>query len=158
VSSDGTGSAASFIGPSALAVDDAGNIYVADDTAIRKITPGGVVTTLAGHNESYSGGSADGMGSAASFAITTGVTVDAQGNVYVADSFYSLIRKVTAQGFVTTVAGVATEGGGSTTLGPTPSFSSLWDLAISGSSLVIADSPSNTEDVNAIVVLENSVP
>lgn len=155
VSVDGTGSAARFVGPSALALDDAGNLYVADDNAIRKITQGGIVTTLAGHNESYSGGSADGMGSAASFEIAEGVTVDAQGNVYVADSFYGLIRKVTPQGLVTTVAG---NGRGSTTLGPTPGFSGLWNLAISGSSLVIADSPSNVENANAIVVLENAVP
>ena len=84
-SADGTGSAARFYFPSGVAVDGAGNVYVADagNHTIRKVTPAGVVTTLAGLAGSH--GSADGTGSAARFYYPTGVAVDGAGNVYVAD-------------------------------------------------------------------------
>jgi sugar lactone lactonase YvrE len=92
--SDGIGTAASFHNPYGVAVDASGNIYVADwgNHSIRKITSGGVVTTLAG---SGSAGSADGTGTAASFYWPAGVAVDTSGNVYVADSYTNLIRKIT---------------------------------------------------------------
>jgi DNA-binding beta-propeller fold protein YncE len=83
-SADGTGSAAWFSSPSGVAVDSAGNVYVADkdNHTIRKVTPTGVVTTLAGLAGSY--GSADGTGSAARFNRPGGVAVDSAGNIYVA--------------------------------------------------------------------------
>ena len=106
-SMDGTGSAARFDSPSGVAGDTAGNVYVADhdNHTIRKVTPTGVVTTLAGRAGSY--GSTDGTGSAARFAYPYGVAVDSAGNVYVADNYNSTIRKVTPAGVVTTVAGLA---------------------------------------------------
>jgi sugar lactone lactonase YvrE len=105
--SDGTGAAARFYFPSAIAVDDSGNLYVADQEShtIRKITPGGVVTTLAGTPQSS--GAADGTGSAARFDSPGGVAVDAAGNVFVADSNNHTIRRMTPAGVVTTIAGAA---------------------------------------------------
>jgi sugar lactone lactonase YvrE len=104
-SADGTGGAASFDLPCGLAVDASGNVYVADaaNQTIRKITPAGVVTTLAGTPGVT--GSADGTGGAASFDDPFFVAVDASGSVYVADNANCTIRKVTASGAVTTLAG-----------------------------------------------------
>jgi sugar lactone lactonase YvrE len=104
---DGTGSAARFRGPGQLAADSGGNIYVADtfNHTVRKITPGAVVTTLAGMAAST--GSADGTGSAARFYFPAGVTTDSGGNVYIADTDNRTIRRITAAGVVTTLAGMA---------------------------------------------------
>ncbi|MGA2865882.1 MAG: NHL repeat-containing protein [Verrucomicrobiota bacterium] len=106
-SADGTGSAARFYGPSGVAVDSAGNVYVADygNCTIRKVTPGWVVTTLAGLAGNW--GSADGTASAARFKSPSGVAVDSAGNVYVADYGNNTIRRVTPGGVVTTLAGLA---------------------------------------------------
>lgn len=106
---DGAGAAASFSNPCGIAVDASGNIYVADSAnyKIRKITPAGVVSTLAGTGAL---GSADGAGSAATFNFPQGVAVDASGNVYVSDTVNNKIRKITPAGVVSTVAGTGTTG------------------------------------------------
>jgi sugar lactone lactonase YvrE len=96
-STDGTGNAARFGtvigGPLGVAVDSAGNVYVSDaypNSTIRKVTPTGVVTTLAGLADAFVR-SADGTGSAARFDSPFGVAVDSAGNVYVED--INTIRK-----------------------------------------------------------------
>lgn len=106
-SADGIGTAASFNYPQAVAVDGSGNVYVADYLKIRKITSAGLVTTLAGSGQS---GSADGVGTAASFNLPVGVAVDGSGNVYVADYFNAKIRKITPDGAVSTLAGSGIQG------------------------------------------------
>ena len=93
-SADGTGAAASFSAPQGITVDNAGNLYVADggNDLIRKISPAGVVTTIAGSGNQ---GASNGTGTSASFAGPDGLVVDASGNnLYVADTFNNLIRKI----------------------------------------------------------------
>jgi len=92
---DGAGNSASFHQPGGLAVDSDGIIYVADtgNSLLRKITPAGVVSTIAGQPGVL--GAQNGIGTAATFKQPYGVTVDAAGNLYVADTFNNLIRKVT---------------------------------------------------------------
>lgn len=104
-SSDGMGSAARFIQPTGVAVDFTGTVYVVDqgNDTVRKITPAGVVTTLAGF-AGYSGNN-DGTGNTARFNSPHGAVVDAAGNLYVTDSVNDTIRKITPSGLVTTLPG-----------------------------------------------------
>ena len=131
-SADGTGSAARFNSPSGVAVDSGGNVYVSDDYnhTIRKVTAGGVVTTLAGL--AGSSGSADGAGSGARFYYPYGVAVDSGGNVYVADNENHTIRKVTAGGVVTTLAGLAGSYGSADGTGSAARFIEPRGVAVDG--------------------------
>jgi sugar lactone lactonase YvrE len=109
---DGTGAAARFDIPKGIAVDSNGTVYVSDSNnhTIRKITSVGVVTTLAGASPTQiigGRGYADGIGSAARFNEPAGLDVDSDGNVYVADYRNFKIRKITAAGVVSTLAGGA---------------------------------------------------
>lgn len=99
---DGPAAESLFWNPMGLAADRQGNVYVADagNHAVRKISPSGIVTTLAGNGVL---GHADGTGSGASFHRPSDVAVDARGNVYVADTLNHAIRKITPQGVVTTL-------------------------------------------------------
>ena len=121
-----TGGAAAFEQPTDIALGPDDVFYVADaaNHAIRMVTPGGVVTTLAGDNTA---GTAD--GAAGRFNGPTGIAVAASGDVYVADTLNHLIRKVTPAGVVSTLAGsgVAAFANGS---GAGASFSGPTGLAI----------------------------
>ena len=107
---DATGPAARFNQPAGVALAPDGTLYVGDagNHAIRKITPAGVVTTLAGGSV----GAADGTGTAAKFESPGALALDAQGNIYVADGGNYYVRKVTPQGVVTTLTSEWADGTG----------------------------------------------
>ena len=142
---DGTGSGARFSGPSGVAVDSGGNVYVADtySDTIRKVTPAGVVTTLAGL--AGSPGNVDATGSSARFNQPAGVAVDAAGNVYVADTYNDTIRKVTPAGGVTTLAGVVGSSGSADGTGTAARFYLPIGIAIDkGGNIYVADTYNDT--------------
>jgi sugar lactone lactonase YvrE len=154
-STDGTGSVARFHSPGGMAVDDAGNIYVADTAnhTIRTITPAGAVTTLAG--SAGPPGSADGTCSDARFSAPKAVAVDNAENdnsgsdnkriVYVADTNNHTIRKITpADGVVTTLAGLAGVHGSADGTG-SAQFYSPGGVAVDGTGNVyVADTDNDT--------------
>jgi len=138
-STNGASTVAQFNGPNGVAVDGAGNVYVADtfNNKIRKITPAGVVSTLAG---SGAFGAADGAGGTASFRSPRGVAVDAAGNVFVADTQNHTIRQVTPGGVVSTVAGLAQTSGLVNDIGTAARFNNPWGIAVDTSgNLYIAE-------------------
>ncbi len=101
---------AAFSDPFGIAIAPDGAIYISDageSNRIRKLAPDGVVTTLAGNGDE---GHADGPGTQATFNTPSGVAVDREGNIYVADTGNNRIRKITPQGVVSTVAGDGTAG------------------------------------------------
>jgi hypothetical protein len=121
-------------------VDSAGTVYVADidNNEIRKITPGGVVITLAGL--AGAPGSADGTGSAARFQGPAGVAVDNANNLYVADFLNHTIRKITTEGVVTTLAGLAGAPGSADGTGSAAQFDGPNGIAVDSSGTVyVAD-------------------
>ena len=107
--SDGGADVAEFNSPCDIAIDASGNLYVVDacnkdasNNLIRKVTPSGFVSTLAGNGTA---GFADGTGSAARFSSPCDITIDESGNLYVVDHYNDRIRKVTSTGVVSTLAG-----------------------------------------------------
>jgi hypothetical protein len=150
-SADGTGSAARFDNPTGVAVDSAGNVYVADEgnSTIRKVTPVGAsweVTTLVGSASTY--GDADGTNSAARFKDPYFVAVDTNGNVYATDSANDTIRKITPVGtnwVVTTLAGLAGTYGSADGTGSAAQFDEPFGVAVdSAGNLYVADASNNT--------------
>jgi sugar lactone lactonase YvrE len=132
---DGQGTAARFANFGGMAIDASDNLYVTANHTVRKITPSGLVTTLAGMPGVA--GVADGVGVAATFNSLRGIAVDANGNIYVADSYVGTIRKITPNGTVSTVVGVPNQV--SFVPGALPGLlADPMGLAISGTSLYIA--------------------
>jgi len=143
-STDGTGAAARFNFPLGLAVDASGNVFVADakNSVVRRITPAGAVTTYAGAPSQF--GSADGPAANARFFLPYGVAIDGDGNLYVADSGNHTIRKITATGVVSTLAGSAMQSGFVDGTGSAARFNSPWGIAVDRSGvLYVSDNQNN---------------
>lgn len=138
---DATGTAAQFNGLHGLAVGSDGSIYVADGNnyRIRKIAPGGVVTTIAGSGVA---GYADGIGTAAQFRFSPGIAIDAVGNLYVSDNGSNRIRKISSSGVVTTLAGGIY--GYLDGTGASAQFRNPWGIAVDAAGTVyVADRGNN---------------
>lgn len=136
---DGPASMAQFSQPTAVGLDAAGNLYVAEgsNSRIRKIS-GGVVSTLAGSGPAPGIGSVDGPKTVARFLGPAGIAVGSSGDAYVADSSSARLRKVTADGTVTTVAG--TQPGYQDGPGGTAQFRRPTGVTVSGAAaLYVAD-------------------
>jgi sugar lactone lactonase YvrE len=102
----GQATAAQLYTPQAVALDGAGNFYIADsrNNRVRKVTPGGIISTVAGTGSSGFSGDG-GQGTAAQVSFPSGVAADASGNLYIADTENSRIRRVSPDGVITTFAG-----------------------------------------------------
>ena len=126
---DGTGSTARFFRPYGLTLDNEGDILVADEWnhLIRRVTPEGVTTTIAGTGEI---GDEDGLGIQASFNYPWDITVDDEGLIYVADGYNNVVRRIDDEtGTVSTYVGTAGVTGGVDGSGPDASFSGATALA-----------------------------
>jgi sugar lactone lactonase YvrE len=145
---DGLGIGARFNTPADVAVDGAGNLYVADEfnCTIRKMTPAGtnwVVSTLAGSPRLV--GFADGTNSGGTFGTPSGVAVDSSGNVFVADQSNNTIRRVTPDGVVTTLAGTAPLSGSKDGSNSVARFNRPYGLAVDGTgNIYVSDSGNYT--------------
>jgi hypothetical protein len=145
---DGTGSSARFSWPAGIAVDSANQVYVADTMAatIRAITPGGVVTTIAGWGGLA--GTNDGVGSAARFNQPRGIACAGTGTLYVADFNNHTLRKLVQSGStwtVITIAGKAGTAGTNDGPGSSARFNGPWGVAVDAAGNVyVADSGTNT--------------
>ncbi|EEF61836.1 NHL repeat-containing protein [Pedosphaera parvula] len=141
-SKDGTGSNARFYAPQGVAVSGS-TVFVVDtgNGTIRQISSGGAVTTLAG---SASIGNADGTGGSAKFYWPKGTAVDASGNVFVSDTFNHTIRKITAAGTVSTLAGTAGSSGTNNGVGGGAQFYAPQGIAVdTGGNAYVADTANN---------------
>src|SRR5688572_27647593 len=137
---DGAGSAARFRNPRGIAIDSANNVYVSDagNYTIRKISPAGDVTTLAG--AAGFSGNADAAGGNARFTDIAGLAVDGSGNIYGVDKATHVVRRITAAGAVTTIAGQAGTFGNTNGAGTAARFNTPFGIAVGpGGTLFIAD-------------------
>jgi sugar lactone lactonase YvrE len=108
----GSATAASIDSPNGLAVDSAGNLYIADthNGRVREVSAAtGIISTVAGTGAEQAFGGDGGAATAAGLALPRGLTIDAAGNIYVADSGNHRVRRISAAGTITTVAGQGTE-------------------------------------------------
>jgi serine/threonine protein kinase/sugar lactone lactonase YvrE len=143
---DGPSLQSEFRLPNNVAADAAGNVYVADtaNDCVRKITPAGVVSTVAGL--AHSRGSADGSGTnTARFWSPFGLALDSAGNIFVADTGNNTIRKISPAGVVTTIAGLAGQAGSDDGVGSAARFRNPWDVAVDNAGDVyVADMSNDT--------------
>lgn len=145
---NGNGANARFNEPRGIVADNQGNIYVADaaNNVIRKVTPSGMASTYAGTGAA---GYYDGPADSAMFHNPSGLTIDLQGNLYVADHFNHVIRKIATDGAVSTLAGTGNPGATNGALASAEfmnPFAIVWDTykLLGAEVLLVADRGTNT--------------
>ncbi len=126
----GPATAAQIIGPSGLIVDASGNLYICDSLhhRIRKVTPSGTISTIAGTGTKGYGGDG-GQATSAMLNLPLGIEVDAAGNIYIGDTLNHRVRKVTPAGVITTVAGTGSAGFNGDRPGPSAMLNNPRDMA-----------------------------
>ena len=104
----GAATSANLYFPAGIAVDDSGNVYIADrgNAVIRKVSAAGIITTIAGQGFGGDGG----LATAAWLSRPHGLAIDGSGNIYIADDIDNRIRKISTSGIITTVAGIGSAG------------------------------------------------
>jgi serine/threonine-protein kinase len=147
-SADGTGTAAQLGDVSGMCTDASGNVYMADDlyNTIRKITPAGVCTTIAGKaDDSGNFLDADGVGTQASFAGPSSVASDQYGNLFVTDYAVggATIRKITPAGVVSTIAGVPGVQGSADGPGHQATFQDPWGIVVAPNGVIYVSDGGN---------------
>lgn len=150
---DGPASQASFVTPVGITADAAGNLFVADQHRIRKITINGNVTTYAG---SGIRGATDGNATAARFNFPTSIAADLAGNLYVADQSNHLIRKISTNGLVSTIAGTGASGNANGT-GVNASFNMPYGVAVDPQGTVLYVGDYGNHVIRKINLLTNEV-
>ena len=137
----GPATAAQLSGPGGLVVDASGNLYICDSlhNRVRRVTPSGTISTIAGNGTRGYGGDG-GQATSAMLNVPLGIEVDAAGNVYIGDTFNHRVRKVTPSGVITTIAGTGVAGFNGDGPGPSAMLNSPRDMAAaSDGSLYILD-------------------
>ncbi len=149
-SADGTGTAATFFSPKGLGVDAAGNVYVADtgNFTIRQIAPGGVVTTWAG--QAGMRDTVDDTGTAARFKNPDALAAQADGTLYITDTASQLLRKITPQQVVSTLAGTPNTIGSADGLGMLASFNSSYGVGVAPAGGTIAVGDTNNYTIRTV--------
>ena len=137
---------ATFTLPTSIAVDSSGNLFIADtnNAAIRRISPSGIITTVAGNGQwGFTGDNA--QATKAQLAGPQGVAVDASGNLYIADTLNQRIRRVDPSGVITTIAGTGAAGfSGDGSAATAASFSTPIAVAVDASGAIyVADLDNN---------------
>jgi sugar lactone lactonase YvrE len=140
---------AQLASPGGVALDGAGNLYIADtrNHRVRKVTPDGIISTIAGSSPGrFSGDGGPAIDAQLSFPAD--VAVDSAGNVYIADSGNNRIRKVSPDGIITTIAGNGIQGySGDGGLAESASFSAPTALAVDGGGNIYVANPRITQSV-----------
>ena len=145
-SGDGGAATSASLGfPVGVAVDRAGNVYVADgdNNRIRKITPGGLISTVAGNGKGGFSGDG-GLATGASLNIPFSVALDSAGNLFIADAGNNRVRRVDTSGIISTVAGTGTNGfSGDGGAAAEATLDFPWGVATDGAGVYVADRANN---------------